>query len=194
MFFKGGRCAWIHLCHPPQPRFNLGCGWEPGMRSLTNAPIVVAGVVVGGPLAGRANGPVARVGDTASPEWQSCVEVSPPRRRVFARGPVRLSTDQARHPRFASRTDFAGQSGGFVCEGGSRVGGCCLPQGARAFALGLGLGLAVWRDSLRRTRPWRRRALQWRRRSRQQPTAARNSVAPDGIVTSCSRLGSVLRF
>lgn len=41
------------------------------MRSLTNAPIVVAGVVVGGPLAGRANGPVARVGDTASPEWQS---------------------------------------------------------------------------------------------------------------------------
>lgn len=65
-----------------------------------------------------------------------------------------------------------------------------LPQGARAFAL----GLAVWRDSLRRTPPWRRRALQWRRRSRQQPTAARNSVAPDGIVTSCSRLGSVLRF
>ena len=52
-----------------------------------------------------------------------------------------------------------------------------LPQGARAFAL----GLAVRRDSLRRTPPWRRRALQWRRRSRQQPTAARNSVAPDGI-------------
>lgn len=135
------RCAWIHLCHPPQPRFNLGCGWEPGMRSLTNAPIVVAGVVVGGPLAGRANGPVARVGDTASPEWQSCVEVSPPRRRVFARGPVRLSTDQARHPRFASRTDFAGQSGGFVWEGGSRVGGRC-PAPGRAGVCAWACGLA----------------------------------------------------
>ena len=45
------RCAWIHRSHPPQPRFNLGGGWEPGMRSLTNAPIVVAGLVVGEPLA-----------------------------------------------------------------------------------------------------------------------------------------------
>ena len=154
------RCAWIHRSHPPQPRFNLGCGWEPGMRSLTSAPIVVASVVVGGPLAGRANGLVARVGDTASPEWQSRVEVSPPRRRVFARGPVRLSTDQARHPRFASRTDFAGQSGGSSGKAGLEPEIVALPQGARVFAL----GPAVWRDSLRWTPPWRRFAM--RRRSR----------------------------
>jgi hypothetical protein len=127
---------------PIQPWLRVGAG----MRPLTNAPIVVAGVVVGGPLAGRANGRVARVGDTVSPEWQACVEVSPPRRRVFARGPVRLSTDQGRHPRFASRTDFAGQSGG--SSGGSRVGGRCpAPERASVCVWACGLARLASPDS-----------------------------------------------
>jgi hypothetical protein len=160
------------------------------MRSLTNAPIVVAGVVVGGPLAGRANGPVARVGDTASPEWRSCVEVSLLEGGSSLEGPFAFRpTKQDTHASRVAPTSpakAADSSGKAGLE--SEV--VALPQRARAFAL----GLAVGRDSRRRTPPWRRRALQWRRRSRQQPTAARNSVAADGIVTSCSRLGSVLRF
>ena len=139
----------MHRRHPPQPPFNPGCGWMPGIGSRTNAPTVVAGLVVGGPLAGRANCLVGRVGDTASPEWQSRVEVSPPRRRVFALGGLRLLTDHAGHPRFASRTDFAGQSGGSSGKVGLESEVVALPRGARAFAL----GLAVWSDSLRRTPP-----------------------------------------
>lgn len=147
MFFKGGRDA---------------LGFTSAIRCSPDSTLVAVGARhafpyqrpdrsrrcgLGGPLAGRANGPVARVGDTASPEWQSCVEISPPRRRVFARGPVRLSTDQARHPRFASRTDFAGQSGGFVWEGGSRVGVVALPQGAGVCAWACGLALLASPDS-----------------------------------------------
>lgn len=82
MFFKSGR-ERFDCSHPPRPRFNLGCRWQAGMRSLTNAAIVVAGVVLGGRLAGRAKCFVARVGDPASPEWQSPVEISDPQRRVF---------------------------------------------------------------------------------------------------------------
>jgi hypothetical protein len=157
-----GRCssrAVAMRLDSPQPRFNLGCGW--GHGSLTSARIVVASVVVGGTVGGLGERPGRASGDTVSPEWQSRVGVSPPRRRVFARGPVCLSTDQARHPRFASRTDFAGQSGGSSGKAGLEPEIVALPQGAPVFAL----GPAVWRDSLRRTPPW-----QWRfavrRRSR----------------------------
>lgn len=106
------------------------------MRSLTNAPIVVAGVVVGGPLAVRANGPVARVGDTASPEWQSCVEVSLLEGGSSLEGPFAFRpTKQDTHASRVAPTSPA-KAADFVWEGGSRVGGRC-PAPARA-------GVCAW--------------------------------------------------
>jgi hypothetical protein len=139
------------------------------MRSLTNTPIVAACVDL------RVDG--WRAGRTAS---------SRGRRAGLARmaiahrdfpileGPVGLSTDQgSTHGSRVAPTSPAKAADRL----GRRVSGWRSLPCPRARALAV--GLVVWRDSVRRTPPWRRRFVMGRR-SRQQPTAARNSVAPEG--------------
>jgi hypothetical protein len=181
MFFTGGR-ERFDCSHPPQPRFNLGCGWrQAGMRSLTNALIVVAGVVFGGRLAGRANGLVARVGDPASLR----IAIA---RRDFRSSKASLRYracspfDRPTKTRFASRTDFGGQSGGSSGKADLELKGSLLCPRARGRSrLGLRFGATRFAGLRRGGGP----ASNLR--------AARNSVAPDGTATSSSRFGSVLR-
>ena len=147
--------------------------WEPGMRSLTNAPIVIAGVVVGDPWrAGRTRwlrGSATRFrpnGNRASRfpllEGESSLG------GLFAFRPTKEDTRASRVAP-TSPSKAADRLGRRVSSRRSLP----CPRARVRFAL----GLAVWRDSLRRTPPWRRR-FAVRRRSRQQPMAARNSVAP----------------
>jgi hypothetical protein len=183
------RCASIHRNHPAQPRFNLwlrvgarhafpcqrpdrsrGCGrpgerWRAGRTAWSRES------------ATRLHPNGSRASRFPLLEGESSLE------GLFAFRPTKQDTHASRDAP-TSPAKAADRPGRRVSSRRS------LPcPRARAFAL----GLAVWRDSLRRTPPRRRRFVV-RRRSRQQPTAARIWVAPDGIVTSCWRFGSVLRF
>jgi hypothetical protein len=130
----------------PQPsaaaRFNRGCGWEPGMRSLTNAPIVVAGVVVGGPLAGRANCSLARVGNTLRPNGNRAS------RFPFLEGESSLEglfdfrpTKEDTHASRVVPTSPAKAADRLGRQVSSRRSLPC-PRGARGVALGLRFGAA----------------------------------------------------
>jgi hypothetical protein len=159
------------------------------MRSLTKAPIVVAGMS----CRGDGWGAGATTASARESETQLRPNGNPAPRR--ARLPI-LEGESSREGRLAFRPTkedthaspvSPGQSGNRLGTRGLELPVVALPQGRAVVSL----GMAVWRDALRRTPRWRRFAVRWR--FRQQPTAAMNSGADDGTPRPRgSRLGSVL--